>query len=167
MKARRRRVPAWKFVAGFPNYMVSNDGRVMSLRKRTPIILKERIATAAGYSQVALYNGKRRDAYVAVIVARAFVPNPKRLPEVNHKDLDKQNNDYTNLEWSSHADNVRHAAENGVFRNRRFRYLTRAQVQAVLEFLKDGIKTQKQIAAMFGITEGTVQRMNTKGHRYA
>jgi hypothetical protein len=37
--------------------------------------------------------------YVHNIVARAFIPNPKKLPRVRHIDGDGGNNAATNLEW--------------------------------------------------------------------
>jgi hypothetical protein len=39
------------------------------------------------------------------LVAEAFVPNPDRLPYVLHKDGDRENNVYTNLEWSKRQSN--------------------------------------------------------------
>ena len=42
-------------------------------------------------------------------MAVAFIPNPNNLPEVNHKDYDRTNSNVDNLEWISHADNVRYS----------------------------------------------------------
>lgn len=38
----------------------------------------------------------------------AFIPNPDNLPQVNHKDEDKQNNNVLNLEWCSNLYNMRY-----------------------------------------------------------
>jgi hypothetical protein len=48
-------------------------------------------------------------------VAKAFVPNPENLPEVNHIDGDKSNNHYSNLEWVSREKNIQHAWANGLY----------------------------------------------------
>lgn len=56
--------------------------------------------------------------YVHRLVAKAFIPNPNNLPQVNHKDFDKSNNDVSNLEWSSRADNIQHSHDNGKMQKR-------------------------------------------------
>lgn len=43
------------------------------------------------------------------LIASAFIPNPNRLPEVNHKDYNRKNFEISNLEWITHADNVRYS----------------------------------------------------------
>lgn len=50
-------------------------------------------------------------------VAKAFVPNPENLPEVNHIDGNKANNHYSNLEWVSRLENMRHAYKAGLAKN--------------------------------------------------
>lgn len=53
-----------------------------------------------GYLQVGLYkNGKRKTYKVHRLVAEAFIQNPDNLPEVNHKDENKLNNNVENLEF--------------------------------------------------------------------
>lgn len=42
------------------------------------------------------------------LVAKYFVPNPLNLPEVNHLDFDTKNNHFSNLEWSTKEDNIKH-----------------------------------------------------------
>jgi hypothetical protein len=62
---------------------------------------------------VKLYkNGKARTEYVHRLVARHFLDNPNHLPQVNHKDEDRQNNDVSNLEWVSAASNNNYGLHN-------------------------------------------------------
>ena len=52
--------------------------------------------------------------YVHICVALAFIPNPNGLPCINHKDGNKANNRVDNLEWCSHAENMKHASRTGL-----------------------------------------------------
>ncbi len=62
------------------------------------------------------------DFYVHILVARAFVPNPNNLPEVNHRDLNKRNNHWTNLEWVTHKENMHHAMQAKLVRRKNGRW---------------------------------------------
>ena len=97
----------WKDVVGYVGlYKVSDKGNVYSVerigvngRKLGGIILKPRY-NRGGYPQVQLYkNGKVKTKYIHRLVTEAFIPNPKKLPEVNHKDENPSNNELSNLEW--------------------------------------------------------------------
>lgn len=67
------------------------------------------LAGPTGYQQVQLQAGKvKRRAYVHHIVAEAFIgPRPEGFV-VNHKDMDRQNNQLDNLEYVTSAANSQH-----------------------------------------------------------
>ena len=59
------------------------------------------------YYQTILYKNKScKSYYIHRLVAEAFIPNPKNLPFVNHKDENKQNNCVDNLEWCTQKYNI-------------------------------------------------------------
>ena len=99
----------WKGITGYENlYSVSNMGDVKSLRFYPPKSIRQTI-TNCGYKQVKLYKyGKCKQVGVHRLVAMMFVDGYKEGLEVNHKDLDKTNNVYTNLEWVTREENQKH-----------------------------------------------------------
>lgn len=95
----------WKDIPGYEGlYRISNTGRVLVLASGEFLTQRK---NKDGYLRVKLWaNGKRRFMYVQRLVAVAFVPNPDKLPEVNHKDERKNNNCAENLEWCTHHYNM-------------------------------------------------------------
>lgn len=111
----------WKDINGYEKlYQVSNLGRVKSLKRdckdKKGVIrayIKEHICALTdngfGYKIVSLCkNGKRKNAYIHRLVAEHFLNNQYNLREVNHIDLDKSNNNVTNLEWVTSSQNKEH-----------------------------------------------------------
>ena len=84
----------WKPIKGYEGlYEVSNYGNVKSL-KDNKLLRKQ--YHSSGYIQFS-FGGKKH--YAHRLVAMAFLPNPNKLPVINHKDEDKTNNFVENLEW--------------------------------------------------------------------
>lgn len=61
-------------------------------------------------------SGAQKTVCVHILVARAFVDNPRLLKEVNHKDGNKLNNSADNLEWVTRSENILHAISTGLQR---------------------------------------------------
>lgn len=128
----------WKDIPGYQGYyQISSLGKVKSLKRlvnssKSAIglrivgerILKTRI-DKYGYETVILRkNNKDKHYTIHRLVASVFLDNPDNLPSINHKDLNKLNNYYLNLEWCSTDYNNKYAGRqdliNAILRNKVF-----------------------------------------------
>lgn len=102
----------WKDITGSEGYYrVSSLGRIYSVR-RDKILSPGK---SRGYLAVNIkLNNIRKSRSVHRIVAMEFIPNVESKPDINHKDLNKENNCIDNLEWVTKRENIRHAISNGV-----------------------------------------------------
>lgn len=102
----------WKPIKNYEGlYEVSNLGRIKSLGKKLYNINKNAYnfyqyeciispSTNKGYLQVNLSkNGISKCFKVHRLVAIAFIPNPKKYPQINHKNEIRNDNRVENLEW--------------------------------------------------------------------
>ena len=105
------------------HYLITEDGKIFS-NKHTKFNkqyceLKYRV-DKNGYLDVSLVyddNGHRQPFRVSRLVALKYIPNPNNYPVVNHKDLNKQNNNVSNLEWCTIAENTQHGFDNGAYKH--------------------------------------------------
>lgn len=106
----------WRDIVGTKGFIqVSNEGRVRSLLRGEPRILKTQ-ADSNGYHRIRVTIERVKMSYkVHREVAKAFLDNPNNLPQVNHKDGDKNNNSVFNLEWVTNKENAHHAIKNGLW----------------------------------------------------
>ena len=110
----------WKPIKGYEGlYEISNLGQVKSLARKVSnghvlVDCREKLlkpnTLKKGYLQVTLYDGKSRRCFqVHRLVAEAFIPNQNNMPQVNHKNGNKQDNRLCNLEWTNNSGNQFHA----------------------------------------------------------
>lgn len=97
----------WKDIKGYEGlYQVSDLGRIKSLIRKNERILKPYSNPETKYLSVNLHKNKRSKTYtIHHLVAEAFIPNPKNLPQVGHKDETRINNCATNLYWTTNKEN--------------------------------------------------------------
>lgn len=96
-------------------YFVMTNGNIIN--QKTGKILKQQ-ENSKGYKVVRVeIDGKKKTYRVHREVAKAYIPNPNNLPQVNHKDGNKSNNNVENLEWVTNQSNVNHAIKNGLWKN--------------------------------------------------
>lgn len=94
-------------------YEVSNLGRVKSLRRKTPIIMKSCIINS-GYEAVRFsVNGVTINRLVHRLVAREFCDGYAEELVVNHIDADRFNNKSSNLEWVTTKENIHDMIKRG------------------------------------------------------
>lgn len=117
----------WAWIPGYETaYEVSSTGRVRSYldrfgfdrckRLEIPEILEQGISEK-GYYYVRLMgkDGKQHKRYINNLMGKAFLPNPENKTDVNHIDGNKANNVLSNLEWTTHAENMQHAIRTGLW----------------------------------------------------
>jgi hypothetical protein len=156
----------WRSVVGFEGiYLVSNQGHLLTQshlaqdkRGRFRKIkgkLRKPAKNRDGYLTCLLCNGaKIRSTFVHRLVAEAFIPNPHKLPEVEHRDRNRANNRVHNLEWISKPNNA--AKGERVCGSK----LTASDVKRIRELLNEGFR-QRQIAVMFRIDASAVSNIKT------
>lgn len=99
-------------ILGFDyEYIVRRDGIIISHARynNKNMVMKQHLSHD-GYKNIGLIlNGKTTEHRVHRIVASAFVPNPENKPYINHKDGNRENNNYDNLEWCTQKENANHS----------------------------------------------------------
>jgi hypothetical protein len=123
-------IERWKYIDGYDGiYKVSTFGRVKAMRRKIKLrsgfrLHEERIMKLSVNRRGYLYlklpitakkNGVRYKTYtVHRLVAVAFLKNINNKPEINHKWGDKKDNRITEIEWSTHSENVVHSYATGL-----------------------------------------------------
>ena len=165
----------WNKIKEYPNYSISSTGMVRN--DKTGVARKLSISKS-GYRRVGLHPSKypdhRQPDYVLVarLVAKAFISNDRNLPEVNHIDGDKENNNVSNLEWCSSSQNQIHAYRSGLQVHAVGEKWTQSKLKEkdiveIRTMWKSGKYKQKEIAIKFGVIQQNIShivRGNTWSH---
>lgn len=96
-------------------FLVSDKGEIYSLKSDK--ILRKTLNKSTGYYGVCVSLGSREKKMhikIHIAVACMFVSGRKEELVVNHKDGDKTNNNFSNLEWVTSKQNTQHAFSNGL-----------------------------------------------------
>lgn len=164
----------WKPVIGFEGiYEINNQGIIRSIDRFVANKNGERLAKGktishiksnSGYMVVNLKNnGKSKQFLVHRLIALHFIDNPMNLPEINHKDGNKCNNDFSNLEWCSKSENIAHSYKLGLSKSN-FKQtemgeknpnnkLAEDDVKLIRDEYSKGWKSQRQLAKEFNVSQ--------------
>lgn len=164
----------WKDVVGYEGiYMVSNKGRVKSMPRKVwnynkPARMLKPHNNGHGYYSVGMSNGEKKNkhVYIHILVAQAFIPNPRGCSQVNHKDFDKSNNCVENLEWVTSKENKMHYRQSLYYqrveekRNKKLFYRTIERIRElrdpVLKRYAQGMSTREIHEDMPGVGIDTI-----------
>lgn len=101
-----RQFPGWYVIPGYPNNLANKKGEILNIRTRK----YSKGGDAGRYLKVKVFRGTDEFPtlqYAHELVCRAFQgPRPDRAI-VSHKDSNKKNNVWTNLEWDTQSNNVK------------------------------------------------------------
>lgn len=120
----------WRPIKGYEGlYLVSNTGSIKSLTREIITkkgkkrlirggLLKPRKGPEDYLTVILCKGGIKTTYYVHRLVASAFISIPQNATCVNHKNGKPSDNRVENLEWVTHAENVRHAYSTGLNKNK-------------------------------------------------
>ena len=148
------------------NYYVSEDGKIFSNKSGKLKEMRSNVDTSK-YKRLGIITneGKKRHYLVHRLVAICYLPNPLGLPEVNHKDGDKLNNHYKNLEWVTREENQQHAFGTGLNSNvgklNGKAILDEEDAVSIYRSLLEG-QLEKDLAVRFNVDKGIIKKIKYK-----
>ena len=140
----------------YENFTITKHGKIKNLK--TNHVYKISYDTH-GYCMVYLPMGKRgmvKAIRVHKAVAETFIPNPDNLPVVHHKDENKGNPDWTNLEWVSSKKNTEYH-HNELKKNTEYfnnRKLNKDDIEKIKSYAS--YMSRAEIAKMFNVSKTTI-----------
>lgn len=106
-------------------YFISEDGQLYN--QKTDTWYKGRVSENGYLDYIIKINNQQKTFRAHRLVAEYFLEHKEGCDIVNHKDGNKLNNHYSNLEWVTQAENVQHAYDN----------LEHKKVYTILEYDKN------------------------------
>lgn len=149
-------IEEYKDVTGYKGiYKVSNTGKVLNIKRGKHISLRKQYGNKRKYVSLSVLlhkKGKGKETMVSRLVAQAFIRKPKHNEEVNHIDLNPQNNNVSNLEWVTHKQNLIHSVNSGSYDHLKIK---KEKLDKIISLRKEG-KTLREIGDIFNISNQRV-----------
>lgn len=144
----------------YENFSITEHGEIKNLR--TNHIYKNSI-NKSGYYNVYLplgTRGKVKAVRVHKAVAETYIPNPNNLPFVHHKDENKENPDYCNLEWVTAQKNTQYhlnelKKDTEYYNNRK---LSAEDIKQIKTYINSKM-SYKKVAEMFNVSTTTIHNL--------
>lgn len=143
----------------YPRYWITDAGQVLTVSKTwdgTDVVRQiASCVTRTGYIDYVLTDrhGARRHKYAHKLVVELYLLNPENKPEINHLDHDKSNNQISNLQWVTHAENQTYSRR----LNRWKRKISAEQENTIIEQSKT--MSQRELSAMYGVSYATINQI--------
>lgn len=160
----------WSSIEGYNGlYEVSNYGRVRSWKnnrwgKSDSFRILKQTLNSKGYPRVTLTRpGLHRTYGTHRLVGHYFVPNSDNKPCINHKDGDKENPFFLNLEWCTRRENNRHARRSGLMEQRGENSpnakLTKQEVLKIRSLYGAGEHSMTDLGKTFGVSRTSIGKI--------
>ena len=148
-------------------YFISSYGYIAALNyagKQEIKILSQGVNGSGYLYSTISYKGNVYALRIHRMVAEAFIDNPKNLPQVNHKDGNKEHNQESNLEWLSASENTKHAYDIGLCtiltgEDNPHCKISNETVIQICTFLQEGKLSIPEIAKCTGAPESTIKNI--------
>lgn len=163
-------IEIWVDIKGFEGaYQVSTFGNVKSLDRtvtnRTGVsrVLSGKLLKPQKCSNKYLFVnlGLGRSRLIHRLVAKAFLDNPYDLPQVNHINGIKSDNNITNLEWVSCSDNHKHSYSN---LNRKLHSKSKVVVISKSD-IEHNFNGCNEAASFLGVSPGSISSAVKNNHK--
>lgn len=162
----------WVPVYGVDNFEIRFNNGVEFRNSRTGNLYSCNVKPN-GYLGVICPDGKHRDVHRLVALTFLHHPHDVDHMEVNHKDSDCQNNVLTNLEWVTHAENIKHSHEFGIggsinksmARHLKTNKERRVLLQSLDDFIVTGYPSVREAARFLNTNPGHIHSLCTHRQR--
>ena len=104
---------SWIEIPAFKKYEVTDSGKIRNTNTKRELSLTP---DPSGYVVMSLFdndNVRISSVRLHILIAIVFIPNPDGKKTVNHKNKIRNDNNISNLEWFTSAEQNKHSADGG------------------------------------------------------